>query len=327
MVRRGMGRGPSLLAVASSSVPERHLIAVEPSTRPAMHAVMVEAVEAAGGTVVPIEQASALIFADPAAADAFPNIIGAGPGVEWIQLPYAGIETFQHHLDHDHTWTCGKGVYAPPVAEWIMAALLTAFRDIPRYVRASSWPEQDGKNLLGAKLTVLGGGGITESFMELIGPWGCDVTVVRRSTDPVPGAARTLTTDRLHEAVADADAVIVALALTDETRNIVDAETLAAMRRDAWLCNVGRGGHVVTDDLVTALREGVIAGAVLDVTDPEPLPDGHPLWELDNCVITPHVGNTPEMGLPLIADRVRVNVGRWIAGDELIGPVDVGVGY
>lgn len=327
MVRRGMGRGPSLLAVASSSVPERHLIAVEPSTRPAMHAVMVEAVEAAGGTVVPIEQASALIFADPAAADAFPNIIGAGPGVEWIQLPYAGIETFQHHLDHDHTWTCGKGVYAPPVAEWIMAALLTAFRDIPRYVRASSWPEQDGKNLLGAKLTVLGGGGITESFMELIGPWGCDVTVVRRSTDPVPGAARTLTTDRLHEAVADADAVIVALALTDETRNIVDAETLAAMRSDAWLCNVGRGGHVVTDDLVTALREGVIAGAVLDVTDPEPLPDGHPLWELDNCVITPHVGNTPEMGLPLIADRVRVNVGRWIAGDELIGPVDVGAGY
>lgn len=292
-----------------------------------MHAIMVEAVEAAGGNVVPIEQASALIFADPTAADAFPNIIGAGSGVEWIQLPYAGIETFQHHLDHDHTWTCGKGVYAPPVAEWIMAALLTAFRDIPRYVRASSWPLQGGKNLLGAKLTVLGGGGITESFMELIGPWGCDVTVVRRGDDPVPGAARTLTTDRLHEAVADADAVIVALALTDETRNIVDAETLAAMRRDAWLCNVGRGGHVVTDDLVTALRTGVIAGAVLDVTDPEPLPDGHPLWELDNCVITPHVGNTPEMGLPLIADRVRVNVGRWIAGDELIGPIDVGAGY
>lgn len=292
-----------------------------------MHAVMVEAVEGAGGTVVPIEQASALMFADPAAADAFPNIIGAGPGVEWIQLPYAGIETFQHHLDHDHTWTCGKGVYAPPVAEWIMTALLTAFRDIPRYVRASTWPVQDGKNLLGAKLTILGGGGITESFMELVEPWSCDVTVVRRSTDPVPGAARTLTTDRLHEAVADADAVIVALALTDETRNIVDAETLAAMRSDAWLCNVGRGGHVVTDDLVTALREGVIAGAVLDVTDPEPLPDGHPLWELDNCVITPHVGNTPEMGLPLIADRVRVNVGRWIAGDELIGPVDVGAGY
>ena len=292
-----------------------------------MHTAMVEAVEAAGGTVVPIAEASALMFADPAAAASFPEIIGAGPGVEWIQLPYAGIETFSHHLDHDHTWTCGKGVYAPPVAEWIMTALLTAFRDIPRYVRASSWPKQDGKNLLGATLTILGGGGITESFMELIAPWGCEVTVVRRSADPFPGAARTLTTDRLDEALADADAVIVAWALTDETRGLLDAEAFATMRDDAWLCNVGRGGHVVTDDLVTALRDGEIAGAVLDVTDPEPLPDGHPLWGLENCLITPHVGNTPEMGLPLIADRVQVNVARWLAGDDLIGPVDVGAGY
>ena len=72
---------------------------------------------------------------------------------------------------------------------------------------------------------------------------------------------------------------------------------------------------------------GTIGGAVLDVTDPEPLPDGHPLWELENCIITPHVGNTPEMGLPLLAARVEDNVRRWIADEELIGPVDVGAGY
>ncbi|MEM9465786.1 MAG: D-isomer specific 2-hydroxyacid dehydrogenase family protein [Actinomycetota bacterium] len=306
--------------------PRTH-IAVEPPSRPAMHQVMVDAVQAAGGTVVPLAEASAMIFADPAAAAVYPDLIAAGAAVEWIQLPYAGIEPFAHHLDHDHLWTCGKGVYAPPVAEWIMTALLTAFRDIPRYVSASSWPRQDGKNLLGASLTILGGGGITESFMELIEPWGCEVTVVRRSPEPFPGAAHTLTTADLHRAVADADAVIVALALTPETTGLVDAATLAAMRPDAWLCNVGRGGHVVTDDLVAALRAGTIAGAVLDVTDPEPLPDGHPLWALDNCVITPHVGNTPEMGLPLIAERVRVNVERWIAGEPLIGPVDVSAGY
>ena len=151
--------------------------------------------------------------------------------------------------------------------------------------------------------------------------------MVRRSADPFPGATRTVTTDDLHDAVAEADAVIIALALTEETTGLIDAATLAAMRSDAWLCNVGRGGHVVTDDLVEALRAGTIAGAVLDVTDPEPLPDGHPLWELDNCVITPHVGNTPEMGLPLIAERVRVNVARWIAGEPLLGPVDVAAGY
>ena len=292
-----------------------------------MHAAMADAVEAAGGIIVPMAEASALMFADPTAADVYPSLLATSDSIEWIQLPYAGIEPFVHHLDHDHVWTCGKGVYAPPVAEWIMTALLTAFRDVPRYVRATSWPRQDGKNLLGAKLTILGGGGITQEFMKLIEPWGCDVTVVRRSADPFPGATRTVTTADLHSALEDADAVIVALALTPETTGLIDADALNVMRSDAWLCNVGRGAHVVTSDLVDALRADVIAGAVLDVTDPEPLPDDHPLWTFDNCVITPHVGNTPEMGLPLIADRVRANVARWIAGTPLLGTVDVAAGY
>lgn len=306
---------------------ERRLIAVEPASRPEMHAAMAAAVEAAGGTVVPIEDASALMFADPFAADEFPSILARGTGVEWIQLPYAGIETFGHHLDDDHIWTCGKGAYAAPVAEWIMTALLTAFRAIPRYVRATSWQSQEGKDLRGAKLTILGAGGITDAFMGLIDPWECEITVVRRQATPYPGAARTLAATDLTVGLADAEAVIIAASLTDETRGIIDATALDAMRNDAWLINVGRGGHVVTDDLVGALRRGDIAGAVLDVTDPEPLPDGHALWELDNCVITPHVGNTAAMGLPLIADRMSENVSRWIAGDALVGPVDVGLGY
>lgn len=306
---------------------DRHLIAVEPASRPEMHAAMAAAVEASGGTVVPIEAASALMFADPYAADDFPAILARGPEVEWIQLPYAGIETFGHHLDTDHLWTCGKGAYAEPVAEWIMTALLTAFRAIPRYVRATSWQSQEGKDLRGAKLTILGAGGITDTFMNLIEPWNCAVTVVRRQAIPYPGAARTLCVDDLTVGLADADAVIIAAALTDQTRGIIDSGALETMRDDAWLINVGRGGHVVTDDLVTALQAGTLAGAILDVTDPEPLPDGHPLWHLDNCVITPHVGNTATMGLPLIADRVRENVARWIAGDDLVGPVDAGLGY
>ena len=99
------------------------------------------------------------------------------------------------------------------------------------------------------------------------------------------------------------------------------------MERHAWLVNVARGRHVVTDDLVTALRDGVIGGAGLDVTDPEPLPDGHPLWSLPNCIITPHVGNTPEMAVPLLAERVAANVRRFAAGEELLGPVDADLGY
>jgi phosphoglycerate dehydrogenase-like enzyme len=99
------------------------------------------------------------------------------------------------------------------------------------------------------------------------------------------------------------------------------------MGSDSWLVNVARGAHVVTGDLVAALRDGRIGGAALDVTDPEPLPPGHPLWELPNCLITPHVGNTPEMGLPLITERVRTNVARFAAGEPLEGLIDVDLGY
>ncbi len=99
------------------------------------------------------------------------------------------------------------------------------------------------------------------------------------------------------------------------------------MEPHAWLVNVARGKHVATDDLVTALREGWIAGAALDVTDPEPLPDGHPLWELPNCLVTPHTANTQEMARPLLGARIRENVRRFGEGEELLGLVDVERGY
>ncbi|MEZ5167127.1 MAG: NAD(P)-dependent oxidoreductase [Acidimicrobiales bacterium] len=292
-----------------------------------MHERLVDAVRAAGGEIVELPEAEALIWADPAAAAELPAALAAAPHARWVQLPYAGIENLVAHLDRDHLWTCGKGVYAEECAEWMMAGLLTAFRDLPRFVRATSWSTQSGRNLLGANLTLLGGGGLARAFLRLIEPWGCDVTVVRRRAGAVPGATRTVTTAQRFEAVAEADAVIVCLSLTPETTGIVDAALLAAMRDDAWLLNVGRGAHVVTDDLLAALDAGTLAGAVLDVTDPEPLPDGHPLWGRPDVLITPHVGNTAEMGLLRLAAHVEDNVARWLRGESPIGAVDVDAGY
>jgi phosphoglycerate dehydrogenase-like enzyme len=100
-----------------------------------------------------------------------------------------------------------------------------------------------------------------------------------------------------------------------------------AMQSHAWLVNVGRGKQIVTDDLVWALKTGEIGGAALDVTDPEPLPVGHPLWSMPNCIITPHVGNTAEMVPPLLALRIAENVRRFAAGEQLIGIIDQTVGY
>ena len=303
------------------------LVAVAPDTRPVMYDAFAAAVRDAGGEVADLADAQALIWADPYAAGMYPEVIAAAPSVEWVQLPYAGIEPFLDYLDTRLTWTCAKGVYADPVAEWVMAALLMGLRDFYLFAAADSWCAESGRNLFGTRITVLGGGGITQSLMRLLEPWGCRVTVVRRSAEAFEGAARTMTLASVHEAVAGADAVVVALALTDETRGVVDGALLESMGPQCWLVNVARGGHVDHAALEAALRAGTIAGAVLDVTEPEPLPDDSGLWDLPNCVITPHIGNTREMGLPLITNRVRENVRRWLAGEELLGLVDVALGY
>lgn len=302
-------------------------VLIAPRTRPVMYDSFAAAVREVGGEITAAETARALIWADPMSPHLYPEVIASAPQVRWVQLPYAGIEPFAEHLDGRLTWTCGKGVYADPVAEWVIASLLMAFREFHVFARAESWCEEAGRNLLGARITVLGGGGITRSLMRLLAPWGCDLTVVRRSGEPFDGAVRTLTLADVHEAVAEADAVVVALALTDSTRHVINASVLAAMKSNAWLVNVARGGHVDHAALADALRCAEIAGAVLDVTDPEPLPDSSELWSLENCIITPHIGNTREMGLPLIANRVRENVRRWLADEPLLGMVDLSAGY
>ncbi len=99
------------------------------------------------------------------------------------------------------------------------------------------------------------------------------------------------------------------------------------MQEHAWLVNVARGGHVDTDALVDALRAGSIGGAALDVTDPEPLPDGHPLWTMPNALVTPHTANPRSIGGTLVVQRIRENVRRFGAGEPLLGPIDITLGY
>jgi phosphoglycerate dehydrogenase-like enzyme len=176
-------------------------------------------------------------------------------------------------------------------------------------------------------VTVVGGGGITEAFLRLLAPFDVETTVVRRHAGPVAGASHVVGPQGLHAALAGARLVVLALALTPETTGIIGAAELERMDAGAWLINVARGGHVVTDDLVAALRAGTIGGAALDVTDPEPLPAGHPLWDFDSCLITPHTSNTWQMAEPLFAARVGANVGRYQRNEPLLGVVDPALGY
>lgn len=176
-------------------------------------------------------------------------------------------------------------------------------------------------------VTILGGGGITRTLIDLLRPFRARITVVRRQAGPVPGAERVLTSSALHQALPGALVVFLALALTSRTRGIIGAPELALMDRGAWLVNVARGGHVVTGALVTALDRGEIGGAGLDVTDPEPLPPGHPLWALPNCLITPHTANSDQMLMPKLVERITANVRRFAAGEPLEGRIDPAAGY
>ncbi len=218
-------------------------------------------------------------------------------------------------------------MYAEPVAEHALALALAGLRQVGRYARTAGWSRGTGVNLLGARVTILGGGGITESLLRLLGPFACDVTVVRRSPQPMDGATRVVGEDELDQALDGATLVVLALALTPETTGILDRRRLELLAADAWVVNVARGSHIVTEDLTAVLAEGRIGGAALDVTDPEPLPDDHPLWSEPRCIITPHTANTLDMAIPLLSERVRENVRRRIAGEALLGLVDPAAGY
>lgn len=275
------------------------------------------------------EEADAVVWTQQDDPQALSALLDAQPHLSWVQLPWAGIEPYVEIVQAhpDLTWTCGKGVYAEPVAEHALALALAGRRQLATYARARTWGSPTGRNLLGARVVVVGGGGITESFLRLLFGFRCHVTVVRRSPQPMQGADLVAGMDGLDAALTGADLVVLALALTPETSGLIDRRRLELLAADGWIVNVARGGHIVTDDLVAVLAEGRIGGAALDVTDPEPLPADHPLWSEPRCIITPHTANTPEMAFPLLTDRVRENVRRRIAGEPLLGPVDVEAGY
>ena len=306
-------------------------IAVAPGPPPD---AALQAVESGGGVVSGVADAEALLWLDWRDTQALAATLDANPGISWIQLPWAGVEHYAEAgvLDPKRTWTCAKRIYGDEVAEHALALTLALMRSLKSRSRATRWDPAAGHSarhtLYGARVTLLGAGGIAAALLEQLRPFSVETTVVRRDPQPLAGATRTVGTDSILQALEGADLVVVALALTEETRGIIGRRELRAIGPGGYVVNVARGAHVVTNDLVAALREGELGGAGLDVTDPEPLPDGHPLWEFDNCLITPHVAN------PVVGESNRrlltlfeQNVRRFAAGERLVGLVDPQLGY
>ena len=301
-------------------------VAVAPA---GVRSFLTDAVEAGGGEIVDVADAEALVWADADDPSGLSKLLDEHPGVRWVQLPWAGIEPYVDVVQSHGglTWTCAKGVYAEPVAEHALALALACRRHLGEFARAGRWTKGRAEYLLGQRVTIVGGGGIAESLLRLLGPFGCDVTVVRSTARPMAGVDRVVGTDRLDEAIAGADVLVLALPLTAETTGLIDRRRLDLLAPGGVLVNVARGGHVVTDDIIPALYGGPLAGVGLDVTDPEPLPDGHPLWDRPDVIITPHTANTPTMALPLLSARVTANVGHYARDEPLEGPIDPTAGY
>ena len=309
-------------------------IAVEPRANP----VFVAAVEAGGGVVEPLSSdTKGLVWLSERLADQLQTILDEHPAIEWVQLPWAGVDAFATVLaglaQRDEATrpvvTSAKGAYSEPVAEHALTLLLACLREIPQKARLGRWKEErSGLSLFGRHVVIIGAGGISHAIIDLLAPFHTRITVVRRdASQQVVGAERTITSRDLPEVLRNADAVIVAAASTSDTAHLLGSAEFQALPHHAVLVNIARGPLVDTDALVAALESGEIAAAGLDVTDPEPLPDGHPLFSLPQCVITSHSADTPEMTAPLLASRVTHNVRAFLGGKPLRGVVSPERGY
>jgi phosphoglycerate dehydrogenase-like enzyme len=216
--------------------------------------------------------------------------------------------------------TNAAGLHGPNASEHVVGAMLAfarGFGTARRRQRRREWRPYDVGELHGSTVVVVGMGAIGTGVLERLDGFGVHRVGVRHTPAKGGPAEEVLGYDDVADAVARAEYLVLACPLTDRTRGLVDREALRTMPSDGVLVNVARGPVVDTDALVAALRSRSIAGAALDVTDPEPLPEEHPLWNLGNVLITPHnAGNTPKY-YERLADLVADNVRRLTAGEEL----------
>lgn len=304
-------------------------IAVVPVAAPEL----VAAAESAGGRVAPLSAATrGIVWTAASGVDELGELLRAHPGVSWVQLPWAGVDAFAELLasarDDGRVWTSAKGAYAQPVAEHALMLALALSRVLPRRVTAHTWEADEvGRTLYGAEVVIVGAGGIAVELLRLLEPFGVRATVVRRRPIPVAGASRTVGTAELGRVLETAEVVFIAAALTPESRGLIGQGELARLPRGALLVNVARGGLIDSDALLDALASGRLGGAGLDVTDPEPLPDGHPLWTAPNCIVTPHVADTEAMTVPLYAQRIARNTRAFLGDGRFEGRIDLAAGY
>lgn len=261
------------------------------------------------------------------------TILEQAPELRWVQSFSAGVEHWP--LDkirrREIVLTNGAGVFAIPIAEWVLTALLMivkrvhALHDAQREHRWSNELRLD--ELCGKTLLILGTGGIGREIARRAAAFDMRIWGSSRSGAPVEHIERIVSGTGWRELLPEADFVASTLPLTDATRGSFGVAELRLMKPSAWLLNVGRGATIDEPALLQALRDGAIGGAAIDAWTTEPLPADDPAWTTPNLIIWPHhSGSSPEntrRGLALFAE----NAGRFVNGQELLNQVDLEAGY
>ncbi|GAB2575213.1 2-hydroxyacid dehydrogenase [Microlunatus antarcticus] len=242
------------------------------------------------------------------------NKLAAMPDLKVMQLLSAGVEDVLGQIPDGVQLCDARGVHGGPVSELVLALILATYRQIPHFVRAQergAWDDAQGEDLIGKRVLVVGAGDLGEQTAKrLVGFDAKPVLVAHSAREGVHA------TSELPDLLPDADVVVLTVPLTPATEGMVDAEFLAAMPDGALLVNVARGKVVDTDALLAELTAGRLRAA-LDVVEPEPLPEGHPLWSAPNVLITPHAaGHVKASGARAYA-LVKAQIERFVRGEDL----------
>lgn len=318
-----MAMTPESTVPSTAGAQPRVYVGPEPDGR------IMSAVLASGAELVPLNQAEVAVWTslDPAT---FAATAASAGSVRWVQLLSAGVENWIEAgvVDRSRTWTSARGASALTVAEHALAMMLALRRRLVEAARASQWrSELDGHPLPGSTALIVGCGAIGTALIPMLTSLEVRTIAVTRTGREVAGAAESFASEELPALWSRADIVVLAAPATDRTRHVIDREVLEELPRHAVIVNVARGSLIDTDALVAALRAGQVAGAALDVTDPEPLPDGHPLWRFDSVLVTPHNANPEVAWKSNVSRRVTENLRRYRDGDALIGVIDLQRSY
>jgi len=249
--------------------------------------------------------------------------------IKWVHATSAGVDAllFPALVKSDLLLTNARGVFDLGIAEYVLGAVLMFAKDTfgnLRHQHAHRWQHRETELIRGKQALIIGAGSIGGEVARLLSALGLEVTGVARSARDTPHFKQVVANDDLEEHLPKADYVVVTAPLTPATEGLINHQTLALMKPQAVLINVGRGAVVVTDDLVEALQQRVIAGAALDVVEPEPLPAQHPLWDMPNVMISAHMSGDFVGWRDALGEQFKANLEHWLADEGLFNQVDKG---